>query len=244
VKSLSCPHCECPLFGKAGASNVVPHGFYKTRSGKRRRYRCQACAKTFSSTKGTPYYRLQHRRSTFDEVAALSVEGVSKSAIARVKGLAWNTVDRWLERAAECCRRFNDQRIHGLDTTELQADEIRTIVGGKEQPIWIFTSIDVWSRLWPSTLVGRRSYRNTRTVLRDVRNRVHRGSIPLIVTDGFEFYERVVREVFGPACLYGQVVKTRTNDRVVKADRKAVIGSPWRFEQALGRPDGSLRWAA
>ena len=52
----------------------------------------------------TPYHRLQHRRATFDEVAALSVEGLNKSAIARVKQIAWNTVDRWLERAADSCQ--------------------------------------------------------------------------------------------------------------------------------------------
>ena len=39
---------------------------------------------------------------------------------------------------------------------ELQADEIQTIVGSKEQPIWVFAVIDVWSRLWPST-VGRQT---------------------------------------------------------------------------------------
>ena len=33
-------------------------------------------------------------------VAALSVEGVSKSSIARAMGISWNTVARWLERAA------------------------------------------------------------------------------------------------------------------------------------------------
>ncbi len=92
---------------------------------------------------GTLYNRLQHRRATFDEVAALSVEGLNKSAIARVKQLAWNTVDRWLEKAARECRRFNDRRITRVKVTELQADEIRTIVGGKQQPIWIFVSIDV-----------------------------------------------------------------------------------------------------
>jgi hypothetical protein len=37
-------------------------------------------------------------RAIFDEVAALSVEGMNKSAIARVKGIAWNTMHRWLER--------------------------------------------------------------------------------------------------------------------------------------------------
>ena len=67
--------------------------------------RCQACGKTFCTNTGTPYHRLQHRRATFDDVAALSVEGLNKSAIARVEQIAWNTVDRWLERVADSCRR-------------------------------------------------------------------------------------------------------------------------------------------
>src|SRR5262245_53038728 len=138
-----------------------PRGFYQTSSGKRRRYLCRSCGKTFCANTSTPYYRLQHRRATFDEVAALSVEGLNKSAIARVKQIAWNTVARWLENAACSCRRCNDRRIATPAVAELQADEIRTIVGCKEQPIWIFTTIDVWSRLWPATVVGRRSYRNT-----------------------------------------------------------------------------------
>jgi len=233
VKSPCCPNPACP-HGK-----VVRHGFYKTESGRRRRHRCVTCGRTFCSTRGTPYYRLQHRRSSFDEVAALSVEGVSKSAIARVKGITWNTVDRWLERAAGCCRQFNDQTITGVDMPELQADEIRTIAGGKDEATWIFSTIDVWSRLWPSTVVGRRSYRNTRKLLRDTARRLGHDSIPLIVTDGYEFYERVVREVFGPACLYGQVIKTRRNDRVVKVERKPVLGAKWRFEEALSESEDS-----
>ncbi len=177
MKTPICSTATCPK-----TARVILHGFYKTKSGRCRRYRCTSCGKTFCSTRGTPYYRLQHRRSTFDEVAALSVEGVSKSAIARVKRIAWNTVDRWLERAAACCRQFNDQTITKLDTSELQADEIRTIAGGKADAVWVFATIDVWSRLWPSTVVGRRSYRNTRAVLRDTARRMGRDSIPLIVT--------------------------------------------------------------
>jgi hypothetical protein len=134
---------------------------------------------------------------------------VSKSAIARVKGIGWNTVDRWLEKAAACCRRFNRTNIQGLDMQELQADEIRTIAGGKKQPVWVFTSIEVWSRLWPATVVGRRSYRNRRALLRDVRDRSRTCGSPLIVTDGFGFCERAVGGVFGSACLHGQVIKTR-----------------------------------
>ena len=149
---------------------------------------------TFSSTKGTPYYRLQHRRANFDTVVALRVEGVSISAIARVEGIAWNTVARWLERAALSCRRFNSRRITGFAVEELQADEIRSFAGGKDRITWIFAAIEVWSRLWPSTVVGRRSYRNTLALVRDVADRMAFEGLPLIVTDGFDFYEKVVRE--------------------------------------------------
>jgi hypothetical protein len=46
---------------------------------------------------------------------------------------------------------------------------------------------------------------------------------PVITTDGFKFYERVIGRVFGPAGVYGQVIKTRKNDRVVRVERRAVI---------------------
>jgi transposase-like protein len=95
LKNRRCPNPVCPVHGRVGAENIVGHGFYRTRSGKRRRYRCVTCGQTFSSTKGTPYYRLQHRRTRFDAVVALRVEGVSLSAIARVEGIAWNTVLAW-----------------------------------------------------------------------------------------------------------------------------------------------------
>jgi transposase-like protein len=158
MKSLSCPNRHCPPSERGGMKAIIRHGFYKTRRGTRRRYQCQGCGKTFGSTSGTPYYRIQHRRATFDEVAALSVEGLDKSAIARVKGITWNTVHRWLEKAAAWCRRFNDRKIRRLTSIELQADEIRTIVGSKQEAIWVFVAIDVWSRLWPSTIIGKRSY--------------------------------------------------------------------------------------
>jgi transposase-like protein len=85
MKSLRCPNRHCPPSKNGGAEAIIRHGFYRTRWGKRRRYQCQACGKTFNTTSGTPYYRLHHRRATFDEVATLGVEGLNKSAIARVK---------------------------------------------------------------------------------------------------------------------------------------------------------------
>ena len=102
------------------------------------------------------------------------------SAIARIEGIASNTVARWLEKAADVCSRFNSRRIAGYVVEELQADEIRSFAGGKKQPTWIFVAIEVWSWLWPSTVVGRRSYRNTLALLRDVSKRMDFRGVPLI----------------------------------------------------------------
>ena len=96
-----------------------------------------------------------------------------------------------------------------------------------------FVTIEVCSRLWASSLVGRRSYRNTKAVLNDVILRGRLVGIPLIATDGFEFYFAVIGRLMGPACVYGQVVKTRRNNRVVRVERRAKIGTTSRLEEAL-----------
>ena len=239
VKKPSCLNPTCSLPGNVSSRRIIRYGFYRTTAGKRRRYRCVGCGQTFSSTRGTLYYRLQHRRTTFDTVVTLRVEGVSLSAIARIERLAWNTVARWLARAAAVCRRFNDGRTTGFVATELQADEIRAFTGGKTRPTWVFAAMEVWSRLWTSTVVGRRSYRNTLALVSDLATRMTFVTGPLIVTDGFEFYGPVIRRVFGPAALYAQVIKTRRHDRVVRVDRRAVIGAAWRFAEALARSEDS-----
>jgi transposase-like protein len=134
------PEQGLPSIGKTVCGNLIRFGFYQTRWGKRRRYRSQTCNKTFCSKTGTPYNRLQHRRATLDQVATLSVEGLNKSAIARGERIGWNTVDRWLEKASDCGRRFNDEEITGFRATEVQADEIRTIIQGKQRPTFVFCS--------------------------------------------------------------------------------------------------------
>jgi transposase-like protein/IS1 family transposase len=235
-----CPNSQCLPQSISSLRPIIRFGFYQTRWGKRRRLRCQGCGRTFCRNSGTVYHRLQHRRATFDEVAALSVGSVNKSVIARLQQIAWNTVDRWLEKAAASCRRFNHQTISKITIRELQADEIRTLVGGHgHPPVWIFAAIEVWSRLWPATVVGKRSYRNTLNLFQDVLARIKTARIPLIATDGFKFYRQVVRRLFGTAYLYGQVIKKRRNDRVVRVQRKASFGAPGRCDEVWRNSEDS-----
>lgn len=163
----------------------------------------------------------------------MSIEGVSISAIARIKGISWNTAARWLERAADAAGRFNDKMTRGYVLREIQADEIRTFLVKKGKATWIMTTIEVWSRLWPSTVVGRRSYRNIRRIVEETSRRGRFERIPLITTDGYYYYRAVIGRLFRRACVYAQVVKTRRCDRVVTVDRRLVIGSEWQLKEAL-----------
>ena len=111
---------------------------------------------------------------------------MSISAPARVTGRSRSTIARWFERAATAATRFNQRMLHDFDIIELQADELCTFIGSKSSPTWLFATIEVWSRLWAGSVLGRRSSRNATAVLNDVILRGRLVGFPLIATDGFE----------------------------------------------------------
>ena len=228
-----CPNARCRLRGVKGEGNITKYGFLRVRFGRRRRYRCTACGITFSINTGSTYQGIHSPRSLFDHAIELSVEGVSISAIGRLVGRSRRTIARWLRKAATAARRFNDQRIRGFELAEMQADEIRTFCGTKKKPSWIFMSIEVGPRLWISTVVGKRGYASTRALIFDTARRGQWAPFPLIATDGYKFYASVISRTFGVNCVYGQVMKTWRKDRITKVEKKLVIGSKWRLEDAL-----------
>ncbi len=156
----ACPNTTC----RGRVPYVVRHGFFRARCGRRRRYRCRHCGHMFSNRTNTAVARLWCSSLVFERVAHLSVEGISRSAIARVEGITWHTADRWLAKAAALARRFNENHLHGFSLVKLQADELRTFAPSKAKPLWVFTTMEVYSRLWPSTIVGRRSYTGTSSI--------------------------------------------------------------------------------
>ncbi len=107
--------------------------------------------------------------------------------------------------------------------------------------MWIFAAIEVWSRLWPSTIVGCRCYRNTRGLISDVTGRSTQVDLPLIATDGFKFCAPAIHRVFGPSCVHGQVIKKIKKNRVVKVGTKLVLGSEWKLADALERSEDTTK---
>ena len=160
----ACSKPGCDNFGNAGL-NIVGHGWFAAKSGRRRRYRCTVCGGTLSPNTGTAYSGLRCTRREFDQVASLRVEGVSISATARVTSRSRNTIARWLERAATAAERFNRRMLRDFDISELQADELCTFISCKSRTVWLFATIEVCSRLWAGSVLGRRSSRNTKAAI-------------------------------------------------------------------------------
>ncbi len=106
---LRCPSGKC-----SPECSVVRHGFQRTKTGRRRRYLCRGCGRTFTSRTKSAYLGIHLPSSKFDLVAHLSVEGMNRSAIARVVGVSRSTVVRWLDRITARARRFNEHHLKAL----------------------------------------------------------------------------------------------------------------------------------
>ncbi|NVM55098.1 MAG: hypothetical protein HWN66_15440 [Candidatus Helarchaeota archaeon] len=230
VKDRCCQNKECRDHRKFGEGNIIRHSMYKTRQGRRRRYLCKTCKKTFCSTKGTPYYRLHKSCSDFDEVVQMTVERVGISSISRIKCFSWNTIASWQNLACQVAGEFNDQNLKAPELIELQADEICTFAWTKKKPVWIFVAIEVWSRMWISKVVGSRNYRNIKTLLNQVIDSCRIVNPFIFTTDGFEPYSWAAKNLLGSICSYAQVIKKRRKNRVINVERRLIIGPSQRWD--------------
>ena len=129
--------------------------------------------------------------------------------------------------------------LKGFVIRELQADEIRTFVGGKKRVIWVLTTLEVWSRLRVSVVVGRRNFRNIKRVILNTLERGRPKHRFLFTTDGFEIYEWAAKRLLLGVCIYGQVIKKRRENRVIRVDRRLLLGTQAALEKALFHSEDS-----
>jgi IS1 family transposase len=169
----------------------------------------------------------------------MTVEGVGISSISRIKCVSWNTIASWQYLASQAAGKFNDHKLKGVELIELQADEIRTFTGTKKKAMWIFVAIEVWSRLWISKVVGNRNYRNIKTLLNQVIDSCRIVNLFIFTTDGFEPYFWAAKNLLDSICLYAQVIKKRNKNRVIKVDRRLIIGTKLKMEQLLFESEDS-----
>ena len=139
---IFCPNIACPARGQSGKGNI------SIQSQKDKRYFCDVCKETFTTTKGTLFYRLRTAPETVILVIVLLANGCPIQAIVKAFGFDERTVRDWWQRAGKHCQAVHEHQVEQaqLDLQQVQADEIK--VRRQEGHFWMALAIMVSTRLW------------------------------------------------------------------------------------------------
>jgi transposase-like protein len=121
-----CPNETCPDYGKNNAANLRKIHT----DGGRQRYLCRSCGKTFTATKGTPFYRLHSDWVDVLEVLA-DAWGAPPQAMAEAKEAKVETILRWIERAGEHAKGVEEVLIRDFQVDRVELDELESLLKNK-----------------------------------------------------------------------------------------------------------------
>ena len=185
-----CHNPKCSLRGQVGQGNIGIH------SRQDRRYKCETCGKTCSTTKGTGYYRLRTAVDTVTLVLILLGHGCPLQAIVAAFGLDERTVAAWQARAGQHCQAIHEHVVAQgqVDLQHVQADELWVKLVGKK--VWLAMALAVPSRLWLGGVVS--AHRDLDLIMRlvqIVRSCAQTAAL-LVCVDGLSSYMTAFRRVF------------------------------------------------
>lgn len=147
-QELLCPRITCPARGQIGKGNIHVHSL------KDKRCICDVCGQTFTTTKGTIFYRLRTDPQIVMCVIVLLAYGCPIQAIVKAFLLDERTVRDWQQRAGHHCQQVHEHLVENSqpDLEQVQADEIKA----KTQfgTLWMAFAIWVPTRLWMGGVVS------------------------------------------------------------------------------------------
>lgn len=145
---IFCPNLDCLARGQTGKGNIHVH------SQKGKRYVCEVCQQTFTTTKGTIFYRLRSDPQRVMQVLTLLAYGCPVQAIVKALGLNERTVSDWQARAGKHCQQVHEQLVEKSqqDLQHVQADEIK--VKAQKGSYWMALALAVSTRLWLGGVVS------------------------------------------------------------------------------------------
>jgi len=246
---IFCPNIACPARGQTGKGNIAIH------SQKEKRYICEVCQATFTTTKGTLFYRLRTAPETVILVIVLLANGCPIQAIVKAFGFDERTVRDWWQRAGKHCQVVHEHKIEQaqLDLQQVQADEIK--VKRQEGHFWMALAIMVSTRLW---LGGAVSVHRDLDLIQALANQIKAVALcrPLLLAvDGLASYVTAFRNSFRtpvprwqhekgrpklfswPQIAIVQVVKKRTEGQLT-ITRRIVQGTQQMVENLIRQTQG------
>jgi len=235
-QSQFCHNPDCPDRGQVGQGNI------RVFSQKERRYECKTCGRTFTASKGTPFYRLRTGMDVVTLVLTLLCHGCPIQAIVAAFGFDERTVADWQARAGEHRERVHQHLVEQgqVDLQHVQADELWVKMVGKR--VWMAMAMAVPSRLWLGGVISPHRDRGLITSLVEKVRACAQSPAILVCVDGLASYVTAFLRVFRhpiptgkrgrprlvveQGLLLGQVVKQYAQRRVVSVKQRVVRGTP------------------
>jgi len=251
-QELFCPMMACPARGQVGKGNIHVHSL------EDKRCLCDVCGQTFTTSKGTIFYRLRTNPETVMCVIVLLAYGCPIQAIVKAFLLDERTVRDWQKRAGQHCQQVHEHLVensrHNLE--QVQADEIKAKT--QQGTLWMALAIWVPTRLWMGGVV---SPKRDIALIQSLADKVRQMALcrPLLLAvDGLASYVSAFRNAFRskfprPAGETGrckmvswsdiyivQVVKQR-DEGVLNVERRIVQGTKDIVESLIQRTQGQGR---
>jgi IS1 family transposase len=180
------------------------------------------------------------------QVVSLLCEGNSIRSIERITGIHRDTVMRLGVRIGTACAKIQDEKLRGLNCSNIEVDEIWGFVGSKQKnagdtgnygDVWTFIALDSDSKLIPAHLVGKRDSYHAKAFIADLAERMQKRV--QVSSDSLAAYADAMERGFGSEVDYGQISKTYsfTNltqnaagryspAEVIKVEKTVVSGMP------------------
>ena len=184
------------------------------------------------------------------------IEGCSIASVTRLTGAAKMTILSLIAEVGEACLRFHDAQVRGLDTRNVQCDEVWSFCYSKEKntpvekrgqgrgSVWTWTALDADSKMMISWVVSDRSQAAADAIMADIKLRTTNRM--QINSDGLPSYVEAVVKTFLPGDVdHAEIVKTFANSKPisdVSPNSAASRYSPGRIltvekRIAFGEPD-------
>lgn len=248
-QEIFCPMIACPARGQIGKGNIHIHSLND------KRCICDVCGQTFTTTKGTIFYRLRTNPETVMCVIVLLAYGCPIQAIVKAFLLDERTVRDWQKRAGQHCQQIHEHLVENSqhDLEQVQADEIKAKT--QKGTLWMAFAIWVPTRFWMGGVV---SPKRDMELIQSLADKVRQMALcrPLLLAvDGLASYVSAFRDAFrskfprqdgetGRCKMVSwsdiyivQVVKQRV-DGVLNVERRIVQGAKDRVESLIQKTQG------
>jgi IS1 family transposase/transposase-like protein len=205
-----CPEPTCRYYGWVGRGNIRANGHPS--GGPWRQLFCVACGGYFLETCGTPLHGKRVLAQQLVRVVTTIAEGLSIRAVARVFEVDPNTVLAWLIEAADHLEAFSRFRLHDVQVSQVQLDELYAVLSAvkagqiseteaierlERSPHWVWAAIDPQRKLLLAINVGERTLAMAQRLVHQVVAVLAPGCVPLFLTDGFKEYTTALLTHFG-----------------------------------------------